>query len=230
MPRLSRVVVPGLPHHVTQRGVRSLDIFADDTDRALYLTLLREHGERRGLTFLGWCLMTNHIHLIVVPEGEDSLAGGIGEAHRLYTRAKNFRAGVRGYLFQGRFGSYVMDQKHLITAARYVDLNPVSAGAASLPWEYEWSSARYHVGKSRNDDLVTDRTLMGCLRDARDWRRLLADGLDELEAKRLERSLSTGRPVGSKGFVTRLEERLGRDLAPRTGGWPKGKKRGRRRN
>ena len=87
MPRVRRVVVPGLPHHVTQRGVRSMDVFRDEVDRALYLTLMREHGRRSGVEFLAWCLMTNHVHLIVVPKREDSLARGIGEAHRP-TRAR----------------------------------------------------------------------------------------------------------------------------------------------
>lgn len=92
---------------MTQRGGRSIDIFDDDEDRELYLALMREQGERFGVRFLAWCLMSNHVHLVVVPEGEQSLGRGTGEAHKLYTRAKNFRAGVRGYLFQGRFGSYV---------------------------------------------------------------------------------------------------------------------------
>jgi len=227
---LSRVVVPGMPHHVTQRGVRSMDVFEDETDRALYLALLREHAGRCGVTFLSWCLMPNHVHLIVVPEKEDSLARGIGEAHRLYTRAKNFRAGVRGYLFQGRFGSYVMDEKHLVAAARYVELNPVAANIVNEPWDYDWSSARYHVGMMRTDPLVTDRALAGAVRDAREWRGLLSEGVEDVVAKRLERGLSTGRPVGSPEFVEGLERRLGRDLAPRTGGWPKGRKRKRRRN
>ena len=127
MPRIARVVAPGLPHHVTQRGVRSTDVFDDAADRELYLRLMREQAERAGLAFLAWCLMSNHVHFIVVPKRTDSLARGIGEAHRLYTRAKNFRAGVRGYLFQGRFGSCVLDEPHLMAAARYVDLNPVAA-------------------------------------------------------------------------------------------------------
>jgi putative transposase len=170
------------------------------------------------------------VHLIAVPKRADSLARGIGEAHRLYTRAKNFRAGVRGYLFQGRFGSYVMDERHLVAAARYVELDPVAANIVNEPWDYDWSSARYHTGRMRTDPIVTDRTLAGTVRDAREWRELLSDGVEDVVAKRLERSLSTGRPVGSREFVRRLERRLGRDLAPRTGGWPKGKKRKRRRN
>ena len=92
MRRIARVVVPGLPHHVTQRGVRLIDIFDDDLDRELYLQLMREHAPAAGLTFLAWCLMTDHLDLVVVPEREGSLARGIGNAHKAYTRAKNSRS------------------------------------------------------------------------------------------------------------------------------------------
>jgi len=164
MPRMPRLVVPGLPHHLTQRGVRSIDIFRDDADRFAYLDHLRTEGERWGVEFLAWCLMTNHVHLIVIPEREDSLARGIGEAHKRYTRAINFRSGLRGHMFQGRFGSCVLDEKHLLAAARYVDLNPVAARIVDTPVAYQWSSARFHLdGRVRRDELVRDRSLMGLL-------------------------------------------------------------------
>ena len=101
MPRAKRLVVPGFPHHVTQRGVRSANIFTDDVDRELYLSLMREHAEPRGVRFLAWCLMPNHVHLICVPKEEDSLARGIGDAHRRYTRARNFRHGRAGVSLPG---------------------------------------------------------------------------------------------------------------------------------
>jgi len=224
MSRIARLVVPGLPHHVVQRGVRSIDIFDDDSDRSLYLGLMREHGRRTGLRFLAWCLMTNHVHLIAIPSEEDSLARGIGEAHRLYTRGKNFRAVVRGYLFQGRFGSCVLDERHLLAAARYVDLNPVAAGIAAAPGEYPWSSARFHLDGRRQDALVADadRDLMGLVDD---WKTFLQDGMDEIAAKRLERHLGSGRPLGSEGFVRMLEKRTGRELVPRKRGWRTGRAR-----
>ncbi len=106
MPRLPRFVVPGLPHHVTQRGVsfgllndpealdgRSLDIFTGDADRGPYLEFMRDECRCQGNRILAWCLMTNHLHLIVVPEREESLARGIGEAHKRFTRERNFRLG-----------------------------------------------------------------------------------------------------------------------------------------
>ena len=103
MARLARVVIPHVPHHITQRGVRSMDVFSCNRDRTLYLDLLREHGQRFGLEILAYCLMSNHIHLVAIPKNEQSLGKGLGEAHKRYTRMFNFRSGARGYLFQGRF-------------------------------------------------------------------------------------------------------------------------------
>ena len=227
MARIKRLVVPGLPHHVTQRGVRSMDVFDDDDERVLYLRHMRQQCDRFGVTFLAWCLMSDHVHLIAVPAEERSLALGIGEAHRRYTRAKNFSLGVRGYLFQGRFASCVLDDRHLMVAARYVELNPVAAGIVDTPEEYEWSSARFHLDGRRKDPLIRDedRDLKG-LGD--DWRAFLGEGVDELEARRLERGLSTGRPVGSEEFVGRIEKLTGRRFRPRKPGPPRGRKRRKR--
>ncbi len=118
MARISRVVASGYPHHVTQRGVRSIPIFQTDSDRRAYLDFMAQELNRFGVDVLAWCLMTNHAHLIVVPKDSTLMARAIGEAHRRYTRMKNFSEGVRGYLFQGRFGSCVLDETHLLAAAR----------------------------------------------------------------------------------------------------------------
>jgi len=224
---MARVVVPGLPHHVTQRGVRSVAVFRDDGDREFYLSLLAEHAERHGVKFLAWCLMTNHVHLIAVPRREESLARCFGEAHKRYTRDTNFREGVRGWLFQGRFGSYpVQKDSHLMAVARYVELNPVRAGMVRRPADWEWSSARFHLGRAGADPLVSDRELLGLVDD---WRAFLREGLDADDARRIEKRLSTGRPWGTERFIERLEARLGRDLVPHKRGWPKGAKRHGRR-
>jgi len=128
MARISRVVASGYRHHVTQRSVRSIPIFQTDSNRKAYLDFMAEELNRFGVDVPAWCLMTNHSHLIVVPKDSAVLARAIGEAHRRYTRMKNFSDGVRGYLFQGRFGSCILAERHLLAAARYVELNPVHAG------------------------------------------------------------------------------------------------------
>jgi len=101
MARLARVVVSGLLHHITQRGVRRMDVFFSDEDRTKYLRNLAEQGERFGVSYLAWCLMTNHVHLIAIPQQEQSLARGVGEAHRRYTRYINFREGIGPTSCQG---------------------------------------------------------------------------------------------------------------------------------
>jgi len=200
---------------VTQRGVRSMDIFFTDGDRAEYLRLMAEHGGAAGLRFVAWCLMTNHVHLIAVPERALSLARGVGEAHRRYTRFVNFGQGVRGYLFQGRFFSCPLDEKHAMAAVRYVERNPVRAGLVKRAWDWPWSSAAYHVGLLDEDPLVTEREYFGPVHD---WRALLSS--EPEESARLRHHVRTGRPLGSRRFVETAERLLGRRLRPRPAGRP----------
>ncbi len=208
MARISRVVVPGYPHHITQRGVRSMAIFMDDADRQTYLAFMASQCERFGVEILAWCLMTNHVHLIAVPSREQALARAIGEAHRQYTRMRNFREKVRGYLFQGRFGSCVLDEEHLLAAARYVELNPVRAGMVSHARDYRWSSARFHLGRRKSDPLVKDRSLLGLVMH---WGELLAETEEELETE-LMKCIRTGRPAGGAAFVRKVGKLTGRSL------------------
>ena len=217
MARIARVVAPGYPHHVTQRGVRSLPIFSNDQDRRTYLDMFAEQLDRFSVEVLAWCLMTNHTHLIAVPKDSTGLARAIGEAHRRYTCRKNFAEGARGYLFQGRFGSCVLDESHLLAAVRYIELNPVHAGMAAKAEEYRWSSAQFHLGRLAADPLVKDRSLLGLVRD---WAKYL-EGSDEAAHKQLLRSIRSGRPAGSDHFVKLIENLTGRDLHLRKSGRPR---------
>ncbi len=224
MGRIARVVLPGCAHHVTQRGVRAMSIFRDDEDRQLYLRLLAEQGEANRLRFLAWCLMTNHVHLVVVPATRESLARAIGEAHRRYTWQVNRRDGVTGWLFQGRFSSCPLDEKHGIAAIRYVERNPVRAGLVERAWEYPWSSAAFHVGQRSEDALVSGGDPLG---SPGQWRQWLAH--DPAETGTVRRAARTGRPCGSAAFLSRAERRTGRWLAPRSGGRPRKGRGGARR-
>lgn len=217
MARISRVVASGYPHHVTQRGVRSIPIFQADSNRKAYLDFMAEELNRFGVEVLAWCLMTNHTHLIVVPQDSAVLARAIGEAHRRYTRMKNFSDGVRGYLFQGRFGSCVLDEHHLLAAARYVELNPVNAGIVKEAAEYPWSSARFHLGLSQGDALVRDKSLLGLVND---WGEYLKGDDEPRTQTMLLRGIRTGRPAGNEQFVEMIKRLTGRDLAVRKAGRP----------
>ncbi|MFO7820801.1 MAG: transposase, partial [Lentisphaeria bacterium] len=212
-----RVVVPGYPHHITQRGVRSMDIFYHDDDRHEYLRLLREQAKRFGLESLSYCLMTNHVHLIAVPTEEDSLARAIGEAHRLYTRMINFRKNVKGYLFQGRFSSCpVQTGQYLHAAVRYVERNPVAAKMVSRPWDYPWSSAAFHVGLVSSDSLVEQSPLLAEISNWQDFLTTDSDLVPEIQQKS-----RTGRPFGSESFYDTVSKLTGRDLRPKPTGRPK---------
>jgi len=214
MARLARVVVSGVPHHVTQRGNRRQATFFNEADYSVYLELMAEWCACCGVVVWAYCLMPNHVHLIVVPKSEDGLRRGIGEAHRRYSRRINFREGWRGHLWQGRFASFPMDERHLMLAARYVELNPVRAKLCRVPWRWRWSSAAAHI-TGRNDGLVDVAPLLGRVDD---WREYLAAGLAPEQAALLRQHERTGRPLGSAAFLRRLETRLGRVLHKKTPG------------
>jgi putative transposase len=200
--------MPGVPHHITQRGNRRQQTFFEDDDYAAYLDLMAEWCERCGVEVWAYCLMPNHVHLIAVPAAESGLARAIGEAHRRYTRRINFREDWRGYLWQGRFASFPMDEAYLMAAARYVELNPVRAKVVRAPWRWRWSSAAAHVS-GKDDVLVKAGPL---LKREADWRGFLSAGLSETDAALLRSHERTGRPLGNDRFVARLEKALRRVL------------------
>ncbi len=209
MARFARVVIPECPHHITQRGVRSMDIFYTNHDRKIYLDLLIAQGQRFGIKYIGYCLMTNHVHLLAIPKEKQSFALGIGEAHRLYTSVINFREKVRGYLFQGRFFSCPLDDRHAIAALRYMERNPVRAGIVGNAWEYPWSSAAYHCGIKQKDRIVKDSELV---ERGRSWQELLA--IAAKEEGFIRKRSRTGRPCGEKDFMEICEKLTGRNLRP----------------
>ena len=214
MPRIARAVIPGCPHHLIQRGNRRLRVFFSDEDKAFYLTLLRRHIEKHGIAIWAFCLMDNHVHIIAVPKTEDGFARGIGEAHRKYTSVINTRENWKGYLWQGRFITYPLDESHLYGAVRYVERNPVRAGLVTLAEDYEWSSARAHIRKE------THPLLSGCPLEKAipDWGAYLGQPDNPEDVKRFVEHEHTGRPLGSEEFVKRLEDLTGRVLAPKRRG------------
>jgi len=208
MARLARVVAPGYPHHIIQRGNRRQQAFFSEEDYRVYLDLMSEYCQRYLLKVWAYCLMPNHVHLIAVPQSEDGLRRGIGEAHRKYTRHVNFRMGWRGHLWQWRFLSYPMDEEYLLATARYVELNPVKAGMIDLADQYPWSSAKFHTSGGTN--ILAEKS---CLEEmVPDWRTYLSDGDDKRHAEKIKKAERTGRPVGCSRFVKELEKYLNRVL------------------
>jgi putative transposase len=169
---------------------------------------MEEETQRFGVEMLAYSLLRDHVNLIAVPDDERSLARAIGNAHRRYTRMRNFDEGVRGYLFQGRFSSCALDDRHLVAAARFAEIDPIVSRAARRAWDYEGSSAAFHAAGRRKDPLVGDRGLRGLVKD---WKAMLAEKDDEAE-KRFLLCIRTGRPAGNDKFILRLEKLTGRTL------------------
>ena len=219
MARLARLVVPGVPHHVTQRGNGRQRTFFEEGDYALYRDLLAETAREARCAVWAYCLMPNHVHAIVVPEDEDGLRRTFGDLHRRYTSYVNARARRTGHLWQGRFGSVAMDEGHVVTALRYVSLNPVRARLVERAADWRWSSVGAHLA-GRDDGLVT---VAPVLERVGDFAAFLAEEFDEAAAyAALRKAERIGRPVGAPGWIAALEERTGRPLAPgRRGPKPK---------
>ena len=210
MARLARVVVPDYPHHVTQRGNGRARTFFGDDDYALYCDLLAENCRAAGVEVWGWCLMPNHVHLILVPSDPDGLRRALARVHRSYAGTIQARRKRSGHFWQGRFGAVAMDEEHLAAALRYVALNPVRARLVQSPQDWRWSSTRAHL-RGKDDGLTA-------LAPVRERFPRFADLLSsEPEAdlfERLRAAESIGRPLGDDRFLARLERRTGRLLKP----------------
>ena len=204
MPRAPRLVFPGIAHHVVQRGNRKQALFFDDADRRAYLDLLACACAKHETICLAWCLMSNHVHLILVPATEDGLRAPLASVHTAFSQRINRRGELSGHLFQGRFASYAMDEAHLMVAARYIENNPVAAGLVGHAEAWPWSSARAHV--EWRPDGLTDLAGLGI--HVANWRAMLARGLEAAdERERIAASIRSGRPLGSPAWLQALVAR-----------------------
>jgi putative transposase len=210
MARLARVVVPGLPYHVTQRGNGRRRVFFADSDYAAYRDWLAESAHEARVSVWAWCLMPNHVHLILVPQAEDGLRRALARVHRRYAGLIHARRRRTGHFWQGRYGAVAMDEDHLAAAYRYVNLNPVRARLVKRAEDWPWSSARALLGLAEDGltDLAPARQRFSRFAD------LLEAGEDKAAAARLRKGESVGRPVGSDAFLAALETRTRRLLQP----------------
>jgi putative transposase len=182
--------------------------FTPDDYRA-YLELIIERKAEHGITVWAYCLMPNHVHLVLVPQEKDSLAGLFRSVHRHYTRRINFRENWRGHLWQERFHSFVMDEKHLLSAVRYTELNPVRAGLCPTPEQWPWSSVHAHIGSRRHDPLVDVEPM---LTRVENWSQYLAIQDSDIGLQAIRCHSRTGRPLGSDQFIRSLEAMTGKCL------------------
>jgi putative transposase len=211
MARLPRIVIPGIPHHVTQRGNRRERTFFEDGDYELYLDLLADAARRFGVAIWSYCLMPNHVHIIVVPADDDALSRTFRYVHRHYTGYINARMRVTGHLWQGRFSSVAMDEAHFVAALRYVALNPVRARLVARAQDWKWSSVGAHMA-GKDDPYVS---VGPALERVGDFARFLGQEFDEqLTYAALRKAEAVGRPVGSKAWLETMEARTGKSLIP----------------
>ena len=225
MPRRARIVIPGLPFHVTQRGIDRMRIFVDDDDRRDYWRWLLEASDAHGVAIHAYVLMGNHVHLLATPAREDSLGRAMKRCGQIYAQAFNRRYRRCGALLQGRFfSSPVGSERHFLEVLRYIELNPVRAGMVRDPLDHAWSSVHVHLGR-RADALVRPHAeylrLGNTPADRIDtWREWLRRGIDEDSLATLRRRLRQGRAVGSDEFVASLASRFGPGVAWRPQGRP----------
>jgi len=218
MARIARIVIPDIPHHVTQRGNRRETVFFEDNDYRVYIDLLGKAAKKAGTEIWAYCLMPNHVHLILVPSHEDGLRAALGDTHRRYTKFINARNDWTGHLWQGRFGSVAMDEDHLVNAVRYVSLNPVRAKLVKRASQWPWSSVKAHL--SATDDTLV--RVAPVLKRCPDFATMLESGEDEEMDRALRKAETTGRPVGHSDWLGRMEQITGRQIRPQKRG-PKGK-------
>jgi len=222
MPRQARIVIPKIPHHVTQRGNYRQDVFEEAGDYSRYCIWMGQYAEKYGLKILAYCLMRNHVHFIVVPREAESLARVFNTLHMRYAQYVNHRNEARGHLWQGRFYSCFMDTGHLYHAIRYVERNPVRVGIVENAWDYQWSSARVHAGEAGGKGLIAVDTHKFPM-DSMQWKEYL-QAEDEPVEEELRLKTQRGLVLGSSKFVKRLEQKLERSLACLNPGRPKKEK------
>lgn len=218
MPRTARFVLPGVPHHVTQRGNRRGQVFFTDDDRRTYLSWLRKYATEHEVDVLAYCLMSNHVHLVVVPAARDSLYLALRRLHLRYAMRLNREHEWRGHLWQGRYFSSPLDESYLWAAIRYVELNPVRAGMVGRAEDYPWSSAPSHCGEWPDPVLCGRIPWQKRIAAIRDWSAWLQAGIRPDELATLRRNTPSGLPCGSEAFVEDLEHRSGRRLRIRAPG------------
>jgi putative transposase len=208
---MARLVIPGLPHHVTQRGNGRARTFFNDDDDALYRALLAENCTAAGVEAWAWVLMPNHVHLILTPSDEDGLRQALAATHRRYAGHIHAREKRTGHFWQERFGCVAMDEAHLAAAIVYVAPNPVRPKLVEHAEKWRWSSTPAHLGSVAEDGLTTVAPVMERFPDLE---ARLAAGEDEMLSARLRKAEQIGRPLGSAAFIADLERRTRRRLTP----------------
>jgi len=219
MPRIARIIAPGYPHHITQRGNNRAQVFFDDEDRQTYLDLLAKYVKKYSLQIWAWCLMDNHVHLLAVPGNESSLARGIGLTNMVYTQYLNRKLGQSGRIWQNRFFSCIVENdEYLWAVVRYIERNPLKVGLVERAEDYRWSSAKAHLTGAADVLLSQPDWLEAAARKS------YADFIrteDEAQNDAIRKATRTGRLYGSETFIHNLESELNHRIRARKVGRPR---------
>jgi REP-associated tyrosine transposase len=207
MPRRNRCLLPEIPCHVTQRGVDRREVFSSEQDRLTYLGLVRENLSDAGVRILGYCLMSNHVHLIALPAREDSMSILMRRVHGRYAQYYNAHSGRSGHLWQNRFFACMLGHSHLWSAMAYVERNPVRAGMVDHAEAYRWSSAKAHISGTDASGILD---MEWWKREAPDkWAEVLNRQSEDVEAN-LRSCTYAGKPFAEEEFVNAVAEKFGR--------------------
>jgi putative transposase len=198
--------------------VRRNPIFHDDSDYFVYIRVLKKGCTDYRVSIWSYALMTNHVHLVGVPEDETGLSDALHDAHTAYSTYFNAKYGFAGHAWQGRPGISVMDEAHLWNAVRYIERNPVRAGMVLRAEDYLWSSAAAHCGLRDDILLSPDFPPSGVIPNWSEW--LKIDHTEE-EKRTIRRHLSTGRPWCTPTALLQFESITGRSLHLNKPGRPK---------
>lgn len=225
MPRALRYIFAGTPHHVTQRGNHRQCVFFSDADHKAYLSRLHEYATQHQVEVLAYCLMPNHVHLVLVPASGEGLQRALQRLHWRHARRINRALERIGHLWQGRYFASALDEPHFWAAMRYVELNPVRAGMVERAEDFPWSSARAHCGRGDDDPVLSSQPhWLQRLSRVADWTGWLREGSTKDELERLRAASDKCLPCGSNEFVETLEAATGRCLRTRSPGRPRKKK------
>lgn len=209
MARKARCVIVGIPHHVVARGVNRHELFSSGFDKQRYLRRFAEIADEEGVLVHGYCIMGNHVHWLLTPQREKSLARLFQRLHTWWAMDYNRKNGRSGHLFQNRYHSTpIQDGEYYWTALRYIELNPRRANLSEDLETWEYSSARSHLTGEADPIIKLIENAWRRRFTHSEWRKFLDDSAPEQEAL-LRRALKGNRPCGSERWIRKLEEKHG---------------------
>ena len=222
MSRIARIIYPGYPHHIVQRGNNKQCVFRDSQDKQFYLSLLKKYSFQCGCKTHAYCLMPNHIHLLLVPTQEISLAKTMQKLSLTYTQYINKKYNRSGRLWESRYYSSLIDKEsYLWSVCIYIEQNPLRAGITNDATKYMWSSAKINCGLIQSNFV---EPIWKEYLDKNDYQRLLSECLQKTKTKKIRVTLSKSIPLGSEEFLYKMVDKFGEAIIPKPRGNPHRKK------